>query len=102
MRTPAQIAASRANGARSKGPVTAQGKRNSSRNGVRYGLLAKTFVLKDEHTGRFLHLLHGLIAKHQPADYTETLLVEGLARSHLAAKPNLEHAKRKLLLRTLL
>jgi hypothetical protein len=38
MRTPKQIAASRANGAKSKGPVTAQGKRNFSRNSTRHGM----------------------------------------------------------------
>src|SRR5579872_5516628 len=64
MRTPKQIAASRAKGARSKAPITAQGKRNSSRNGIRHGLLAKAVLLKDEHTGRFIDLLNDLIAKH--------------------------------------
>jgi len=34
--------ASRANGAKSKGPVTDQGKLNSSRNSTRHGLLAAT------------------------------------------------------------
>ena len=43
-----QSAASRANGARSRGPVTPQGKRNSSRNGIRHGLLSKTITLQGE------------------------------------------------------
>jgi len=79
MRTPKQIQASRANGARSKGPTTAQGKRNSSRNSIRHGLLAETVVLKEEHTGRFFDLLNGLIAEHQPATPTEVMLVETIA-----------------------
>jgi hypothetical protein len=79
MRTPKQIAASRANGARSKGPVTSQGKRNSSRNSIRHGLLAETVVLKEEHTGRFFDLLNELIDEHQPATPTETMLVETIA-----------------------
>jgi hypothetical protein len=79
MRTPKQIQASRANGARSKGPVTAQGKRNSSRNSIRHGLLAETVVLEDEHTGRFLELLNDLLDEHQPATPTQTMLVETLA-----------------------
>jgi hypothetical protein len=45
MSTPKQIAASRANGARSKGPVTDQGKRNSSRNSTRHDLFAETIRL---------------------------------------------------------
>jgi hypothetical protein len=76
MRTPKQIAASRANGTRSKGPVTAQGKRNSSRNSIRHGLLAETVVLEEEDTGRFFDLLNDLLGEHQPATPTETMLVE--------------------------
>jgi hypothetical protein len=76
MRTPKQIAASRANGARSKGPITAQGKRNSSRNSIRHGLLAETVVLEEEDTGRFFDLLNDLLGEHQPATPTETMLVE--------------------------
>jgi hypothetical protein len=76
MSTPKQIAASRANGARSKGPITPQGKRNSSRNSIRHGLLAETVVLEEEDTGRFFDLLHDFIGEHQLATPTETMLVE--------------------------
>jgi hypothetical protein len=79
MSTPKQIAASRANGAKSKGPVTPQGKRNSSRNATRHGLLAETIVLEAEHTGRFLELLESLIDEHQPQTPTETMLVDTIA-----------------------
>ena len=44
MRTPKQIAASRANCARSKGPVTPAGKRNSFRNSTRHGMFADTLM----------------------------------------------------------
>jgi hypothetical protein len=53
MSTPKQIAASRANGAKSKGPVTPQGKRNSSRNSTRHGIFAATIVLETENTEAF-------------------------------------------------
>jgi len=43
-----QIQASRANGARSRGPTSAQGKKNSSRNALRHGLFAGTVVLQGE------------------------------------------------------
>src|SRR3954451_17745822 len=48
-RTPAQIEASRRNGARSKGPVTDEGKARASRNALQHGLTAlHHLVLEDE------------------------------------------------------
>ena len=48
-RSPAQIEASRRNGARSKGPVTAEGKARASRNALKHGLSAmEPLVLEDE------------------------------------------------------
>ena len=79
MRTPNQTAASRANGAPSKGPVTEQGKRNSSRNSTRHGLLAETVVLEAENEERFLKLLNDLTEEHNPSTPTQMLLVETLA-----------------------
>ncbi len=79
MRTPKQIAASRANGALSKGPVSIQGKLNSSRNSLRHGLLARTIVLEEESTDRFLELLRALIEEFHPASATQLMLVETMA-----------------------
>ncbi len=79
MRTPKQTEASRANGAKSKGPVTPQGKRNSSRNATRHGLLAETIVLETEHADRFLKLLNDLFEEHQPSTPTQMMLVETIA-----------------------
>ena len=48
-RSPAQIEASRRNGAHSKGPVTADGKARASRNALKHGLCAmEHLVLEDE------------------------------------------------------
>src|SRR4051794_5726615 len=48
-RSPAQIEASRRNGARSKGPVTPEGKKRASRNALKHGLTAlHHLVLEDE------------------------------------------------------
>src|SRR4051812_27938162 len=49
LRSPAQIEASRRNGARSKGPVTPDGKARASRNALKHGLTAlHHLVLEDE------------------------------------------------------
>src|SRR5664279_6413781 len=43
-----RILSSRANGARSIGPVTAEGKRRSAQNATSHGLLAHQIVMQDE------------------------------------------------------
>ena len=60
MPTEKQIQASRANGARSKGPVTPAGKQNSSRSSTRHGLLCRSVVLAEESPDRFAELLAAL------------------------------------------
>jgi hypothetical protein len=79
MSTPKQIAASRANGAKSKGPATFQGKIVSSRNSTRHGLFAENIVLETEKTGAFLELVESLFEEHNPRTPTEKLLVEKIA-----------------------
>jgi hypothetical protein len=79
MSTLKQIAASRANGAKSKGPVTDQGKLNSSRNSTRHGLLAATIVLQAENKEAFLEMVQELYEEHQPATPTEKMMVETIA-----------------------
>ena len=74
-----QIQASRINGARSRGPVTGQGKRNSSRNSLRHGLLARTVVLEEESSERFLELLAGYMEEYQPSAPSQVSLVETMA-----------------------
>ena len=76
MRSPKQIEASRINGRRTHGPVTPQGKYNSSRNNLRHGLLAQTVVLERESEERFLELLDEYMQAHQPQSVTEAALVE--------------------------
>jgi hypothetical protein len=79
MSTPKQIAASRANGAKSKGPATPEGKLVSSRNSTRHGLFAENIVLEAEDTGRFIELAESLFEEHTPRTPTEKLLVENIA-----------------------
>jgi hypothetical protein len=71
-----RIAASRANGARSGGPVTRAGKRRSSLNAVRHGLLAKCVVLDNESREGFDALLADFVARFGPVDNVELGMVE--------------------------
>src|SRR3954469_6619930 len=78
--SPAQSAASRANGARSHGPATPEGKARSAQNGTRHGLRGSTFtVLPDEDPAAWAALLRGYLARLRPADATELACVERLA-----------------------
>src|SRR5437763_16414793 len=71
-----RILASRANGARSQGPVTGEGKQRSSRNALRHGMLAAIVVMEDESAETFEDLLARHVERLQPADDVELGLVE--------------------------
>lgn len=62
-----KIDSARANGTRSESPVTEVGKRASSQNGIRHGILADTVVLEGESMDRFEELHAALMAEFQPA-----------------------------------
>jgi hypothetical protein len=79
MRSPAQIEASRANGRRSHDPITEQGKKKSSQNAIRHGLLAASIVCQSENRSSFLAMLNALMNEHQPATETQHMLVETMA-----------------------
>jgi hypothetical protein len=67
---------SRANGARSLGPITPDGKDRASRNATRHGLLAKCLVLENESRAGFDTLLAEFIARFGPTDGVELGMVE--------------------------
>ena len=71
-----RILASRANGARSSGPVTDTGKSRSARNSTRHGLLAKIVVLDNESPQAFQALLEQHLDRFAPADGVEYGIVE--------------------------
>ncbi len=79
MRTDKQRAASRKNGAKSRGPKTPDGKAISSMNAIRRGLLSKTLLLEDESSPHFAALLQQLFDEFQPLPGNETTLVESMA-----------------------
>ncbi|MEZ5865173.1 MAG: hypothetical protein R3D25_14330 [Geminicoccaceae bacterium] len=78
-RTPAQIAASRANGRRSKGPKTDPGKRRSRLNAVKHGLRSKIMRPRPgDETAAAKALTDAVLERLQPADDAERELADGV------------------------
>ena len=69
----------RINGAKSRGPVTPEGKQRSSLNAVRHGLLARSVCLTSEDPEKFQELLQDYLDLLQPANNVELRLVEQIA-----------------------
>jgi len=74
-----QSAASRTNGAKSKGPATPEGRASSSRNSLRHGLSAAVVVLPHEDRAQFEQLRESYVESFQPADQPQHDLVETMA-----------------------
>jgi hypothetical protein len=74
--------AARVNGARSRGPVTAEGKAISSRNATRHGLLSAIVVLENEDAKTFEGVFNMLIERFSPVDDIELSAIEELAAAH--------------------
>jgi hypothetical protein len=70
---------SRANGALSRGPSSPEGKKRSSQNAFRHGLLADCVVIEGENRESFLALLQFHIDRFQPADGVEFGMMEEMA-----------------------
>jgi hypothetical protein len=79
-RSPAQIEASRQNGARSRGPVTPEGKARASRNALKHGLAAlHHLVLEDEAPSELEDLTARLLDELGAESELEARLVRRLA-----------------------
>ena len=72
---------SRANGAKSRGPLTPEGKARSSRNSLRHGLTAAAVVLDNEEASGFLALQKSCLKQFQPATQLEMEIVNSIAAS---------------------
>jgi hypothetical protein len=84
----------RANGAKSHGPVTAEGRATSSRNSLRHGFAAKSVVLPTESQEDFQALLDSYVDQFDPQGGVEIDLVETMAaaRWRLLRISNIETA----------
>ena len=71
-----RIHASRANGARSLGPATDEGKRRSSLNSLRHGLLSECVVLQCESREAFQSVLVEHLQRFGPIDAVEFGMIE--------------------------
>lgn len=78
MATERQIQANRANAAKSTGPVTPEGKRNSARNLINHKLISGTVVLKNESMRRYNDLAAAFILQFQPRNAAEISLVQNM------------------------
>jgi hypothetical protein len=70
-----QAEANRRNGARSKGPVSPEGKKTSSRNATTHGLLSETVLLPGEDTEAYIRMADGILADLKPVGQFEKILV---------------------------
>ena len=71
--------ASLANSAKSTGPLTPEGRAISSQNATRHGILAESIVLDSESAERFSEVLAALQEELQPASPIESRYVETMA-----------------------
>lgn len=71
---------SRDNGAKSKGPVTPEGKARAGQNGVSHGLLAAHLTLTDEDAVEFEELRGEYMRRFQPRDPIEVRNLEEVIR----------------------
>jgi hypothetical protein len=81
MRTERQIQASRVNGAKSRGPITSQGKSNSSHNNFQHGLRAQLIFPDHESDPNWTALLAAYLHELQPHSELEQALVRSMALS---------------------
>src|SRR5271157_2882672 len=77
-----RIYASRANAARSTGPITPEGKERSSVNAIRHGLLARCVVLENESGACFDELVTQHIERFAPADGVEFAMIEEMVAAN--------------------
>jgi len=76
MRTEKQIAASRLNGQKTRGPVTPMGKDRIRSNALKHGLTARMTLWQNEDPHKFRGMMAALLDEFLPANDVEFLCVE--------------------------
>jgi hypothetical protein len=66
---------SRLNGAKSRGPVTPEGRAISSLNAASHGLTAKTLILRNENEAHFVEIMNAYFDYFQPSNQVEVDLI---------------------------
>jgi len=74
-----KILSARGNGAKSRGPITPEGKQASSQNARTHGLTAQAIVIEGESPDEFNQHWQEFIDEHQPQTKTEQELVHRMA-----------------------
>ncbi len=83
--SPKQLAANRANAAKSTGPRTAPGKARSAQNARKHGFTASTFaVVRLEDLQEIAHLKEDLVTLYQPVNSQELFAIERIALAQQA------------------
>ncbi|MGD0499132.1 MAG: hypothetical protein ABSC23_11920 [Bryobacteraceae bacterium] len=83
--SPLELAANRANAAKSSGPRTPAGKARSAQNSRKHGFTASSFgVVRLEDLNEIDHLKHDLVAAYRPANSQELFALERLAVAQAA------------------
>lgn len=99
-RTPAQGAASRMNGARAIGPVTAFGKQSSASNSIVHGFATSAALMRNESVDEYRATLAAWFESLQPANQAEARLIAKLADLEFRQQ-RIARAEEKLLARTI-
>ncbi len=83
--SPEQLAANRANAAKSTGPKTPEGKARSAQNSTKHGFAASAFaVVRLEDLQEVAHLKADLVSVYQPVNSQELFALERMALSQQA------------------
>jgi len=82
MGTPAQAAASRANGALSHGPRSAEGRATSSRNSLKLGIDAQAMIIPGEDPAELDRLTAEYHDRYQPVGPVESAVLKEAIRAH--------------------